>query len=73
MRLWNGLAALLHLEGSVMLTAEDSISVEFVTDSLLRFVPSGFLIHLLLLFSGLVISSGSPPCPQVAPESSLHR
>ena len=71
MRLWNGFPALFHLEGSVMLTAEDSISVEFVTDRLLRFVPSGNVPNISIA-SGLVMGSGSPLYPQVVPESSLH-
>ena len=44
-----------------MLTAENSISVELLTDCLLRFVPSGTVPNTsIAFFPGLVIGSGSP-------------
>ena len=49
-------------EGIVILTAENSISVELLTDCLLRFVPSGTVPNT----STLPMSTGHP-------ESSLYR
>lgn len=54
--LWNDFPALLHPEGIVMLTAENSISVELLTDCLLRFVPSGTVPNT----SNLPMSTGHP-------------
>ena len=73
-RLWNDFPALLHLEGIVMLTAENSISVELLTDCLLRFVPSGTVPNTSIAsFSGTCYRLWISLCLQVTPESSLHR